>query len=60
MEIPYPAKNMSKNQLPGTANSRIASSVSLSPIIRNGIHANIMMFDIKNIALAGACAFDQN
>lgn len=45
---------MSKNQLPGTANTKIASSVSVSPIILNGIHANIMMFDIKNIALAGA------
>lgn len=52
----YPAKNISKNQLPGTANTKIASSVSVSPIIRNGIQAKIMKFDIKNIAFAGALA----
>lgn len=48
---------MSKNQLPGTANSKIASSVSVSPISRNGIQARIKKFDIKNIALAGAWTF---
>lgn len=48
---------MSKNQLPGTAKTRIASSVSVSPIIRNGIQARIKKFDTKKIALAGALAY---
>lgn len=47
---------MSKNQLPGTAKTKIASSVSVSPIIRNGMHAKIKIFDTKKIALAGAFA----
>lgn len=51
----YPAKNISRNQLPGTANNKMASSVSASPNIRNGIQANIKKLDIKKIALAGAC-----
>lgn len=49
---------MSKNQLPGTAKTSIASSVSVSPIIRNGIHAKIIIFDTKKIALAGALAYN--
>lgn len=53
-QIKYPAKNINRNQLPGTAITKMASSVSVSPIIRNGIQAKIIMFDIKNIALAGA------
>lgn len=51
----YPAKNMSRNQLPGTAKISIASSVSVSPIRRNGMHASINRFENKNMALAGAC-----
>lgn len=35
----------------------MASSVSVSPMIRNGIHARIKMFDTKKIALAGALAY---
>lgn len=50
----YPAKNINRNQLPGTANIKIASSVSVSPIKRKGIQAKIKRFDIRNIALAGA------
>lgn len=49
---------MSKNQLPGTAKTRMASSVSVSPIMRNGIHAKIIKFDTKKIALAGALAYN--
>lgn len=45
---------MSKNQDPGTANTKIASSVCLSPIIRNGIQISINTFDKRNIALAGS------
>lgn len=52
----YPAKNINKNQLPGTANTKIDSSVSVSPIILNGMHAKIRKFDIKKIDLAGAWA----
>lgn len=52
--ISYPAKNISKNQLPGTANTRIASSVSVSPMIRNGMQARINRLETKNMALAGA------
>lgn len=53
----HPAKNINKNQLPGTANTNIASSASVSPNIRNGIHAKIKIFDIKNIPLAGAWTY---
>lgn len=55
----YPAKNINKNQLPGTANTNMASSVSVSPIMRNGMQARIKMFDTKNMALAGACACER-
>lgn len=48
---------MSKNQLPGTAKTRIASSVSVSPINRNGMQARIKKFDTKKMALAGALAY---
>lgn len=50
----YPAKNMSKNHDPGTANTKIASSVLLSSINRNGIHTNIKIFDTRKMALAGS------
>jgi hypothetical protein len=51
----YPAKNMSKNQDPGRANTKIASSVITSPVSRNGMHARISKFDSRKIALSGAC-----
>lgn len=50
----HPAKNISKNQLPGTANISMASSVSVSPIRRQGMHAKINRFDTRKMALAGA------
>lgn len=49
---------MSKNQLAGTANNKIASSVSVSPNIRYGIHARIKTFDTRKMALAGACTWN--
>lgn len=51
-----PAKNMSRNQLAGTANTRIASSVSVSPMMRNGMQASNKKLDSRKIALAGALA----
>lgn len=57
LPVAYPAKNISKNQLPGTANTRIASSVSVSPKMRYGIQDKIMIFDIRKIAFAGALAW---
>lgn len=50
----YPAKNINKNHEPGTANTRIASSVCLSPISLKGMQSRIKTLDIKNIALAGS------
>lgn len=50
----HPAKNMSRNQDPGTANSRIASSVLWSPFMRKGMHSRIMKLDTRKMALAGA------
>lgn len=53
--ITYPAKNINKNQLPGTAKHKSLSSNSTSPIIRHGMHDRISKLENKNIALAGAC-----
>lgn len=50
----HPAKNINKNQLPGTAKISIASSVSVSPIKRKGMQARIIRLETRNIALAGA------
>jgi len=55
----YPAKNINKNQDPGTANTNMASSVCLSPIILGGIQANINKFEIRNISLAGSLNYNQ-
>lgn len=50
----HPAKNINKNQLPGTAKISMASSVSVSPIKRKGMQARIIRLETRNIALAGA------
>ena len=52
--IIYPAKNISKNQEPGTANPNIASSVMVSFKRRNGIQARIKKLLAKKIDLAGS------
>lgn len=52
-----PAKNIKRNQLPGTAKTRIASSVSVSPMIRNGMQASSKRLEIRKMALAGALAY---
>lgn len=54
----YPAKNMSRNQLPGTAKMSIASSVSVSPMRRNGMQARIRRLENKKMAFAGACDWE--
>jgi hypothetical protein len=55
----HPAKNMSKNQDPGRANTKMASSVITSPVSRNGMHARISKFDSRKMALSGACICTQ-
>lgn len=46
---------MSKNHEPGSANTKIASSVITSPVSRNGMHARISKFDSRKMALSGEC-----
>jgi len=46
---------MSRNQEPGRANTRMASSVITSPVSRNGMHARISKFDSRKMALSGVC-----
>lgn len=53
LKITYPAKNINKNQDPGTANNNMASSVFLSPERRQGIQASISRFDMRNIVFGG-------
>jgi hypothetical protein len=55
----YPAKNMRRNHDPGRANTKIASSVIISSVSRNGMQARISRFDTKNIALSGACIYEK-
>lgn len=50
----YPAKNINKNHEQGTANTNIASSVCLSPIILGGMQPNISRLEIRKINLAGS------
>lgn len=52
--ITYPAKNMSMNHEPGTANTSIASSACRLPAIRHGMHASMSRLLITNINLAGS------
>lgn len=50
----YPAKNMSKNQDPGSRNMSRAFSNIECFVRRAGMQANNSMFDVKNINLAGS------
>jgi len=52
--LTHPAKNIRRNHEPGTAKIKMASSVSVSPIRRNGMHARISKLENRKIAFAGA------
>lgn len=51
--VTYPAKNINKNQDPGTAKISIVSSRLRSPFNRQGIQAKIIKLDIRKIHLGG-------
>lgn len=58
--ITYPAKNIRRNQEPGTAYTSIASSACRSPAIRHGMHARMSRLLITNINLAGSWLWNAN